>query len=78
VEVFPNPTYGDLTVLISSGLYGGTRDIYSTLGQLLLKKRVIDGYNHLDLGYLPAAMYFFAIRDSEGRIIKGGKIDRVA
>jgi hypothetical protein len=38
---------------------------------------VIDGYNQIDLSYLPAGMYFYAVRDAEGRILKGGKIDQV-
>jgi len=77
VDLYPNPTYGDLTVRISGGLYGGTMDIYNALGQYLLQKRVIDGYNSIDLSYLPAGMYFFAVRDAGGRILKSGKIDRV-
>ncbi|MDO8971401.1 MAG: T9SS type A sorting domain-containing protein, partial [Saprospiraceae bacterium] len=77
VDLYPNPTYGDLTVRISGGLYGGTMDIYNALGQYLLQKRVIDGYNSIDLSYLPAGMYFYAVRDAGGRILKSGKIDRV-
>ncbi len=76
IELYPNPTFGDLTVQISGGLYGGTIDIYNTLGQFLLQKRVIDGYNNIDLSYLPAGMYFYAVRDAGGRILQGGKIDR--
>jgi hypothetical protein len=77
VDVYPNPTWGDVTIRISGGLYGGNVDIYNALGQFLLQTRVIDGYNHLDLAYLPAGMYFYAVRDTDGRILKGGKIDRV-
>jgi hypothetical protein len=77
VDVYPNPTWGDVTIRISGGLYGGRVDIYNALGQFLLQTRVIDGYNHLDLAYLPAGMYFYAVRDTDGRILKGGKIDRV-
>ncbi|GAB4496133.1 MAG: hypothetical protein OHK0019_27240 [Saprospiraceae bacterium] len=52
-------------------------DVYNALGRLfLLERRGIDGYNHLDLTYLPAGMYFYAVRDAEGRILKGWKIDR--
>jgi hypothetical protein len=76
VEVFPNPTYGDLPIRIGGGLYGGRVDIYNTLGQFLLQRRVIDGYNQIDLSYLPAGIYFYAVRDAEGRMLKGGKIDR--
>lgn len=77
MELYPNPTWGDVTFRISGGLYGGYIDIYNALGQFLLQSRVIDGYNYLDLTYLPAGMYFFAVRDGDGRILKGGKIDWV-
>jgi len=38
---------------------------------------VIDGYNRIDLAHLPAGMYFYAVRDAKGSVLKGGKIDRV-
>ncbi|HRI62505.1 MAG TPA: T9SS type A sorting domain-containing protein [Saprospiraceae bacterium] len=76
VEVWPNPTWGDVNIRIGGGLYGGYMDIYNSLGQFLLQSHLVDGYNQIDLTYLPASMYFYTIRDAGGRILKGGKIDK--
>jgi len=77
VNIYPNPTKGELTVEIGQLPEGETASIwlYSLQGKIIMQKKGLrDGFEHLNIGNQPAGIYLMKIatKDSstEWKIIK--------
>jgi len=67
INVYPNPTSGELNVDFGQGPASMKMDVYNMYGQGLLHQE-IDNQSHYqtDLAYLPEGNYFIVLRDDEG------------
>jgi hypothetical protein len=68
LEVYPNPTTGDLKVRSDKTL--GTITVYNTLGQLVQKVETVDNEKVIDLNALPTGFYFVKVREQTVKIFK--------
>ncbi|MEO0043385.1 MAG: hypothetical protein RL329_2833, partial [Bacteroidota bacterium] len=68
LEVYPNPTTGDLKVRSDKTL--GTITVYNTLGQLVQKVETVDTEKVIDLNALPTGFYFVKVREQTVKIFK--------
>ena len=69
VDFYPNPTTGYVTIT-NTNPYSNLLEIYSSTGQLVLKKLIPKGNNTLDLNHLDNGIYLLRLEDQAGRLIK--------
>jgi len=62
IYVYPNPTYGPMTVEINEDQWlGGTLSIFNILGQKMLSQPVVLGRSHCNLSDASQGIYFLAL-----------------
>ena len=67
VRIFPNPTFGKITIENASG----NIIIYKSNGQIVLQKQLKQRGNvTLDISFLPENVYFIKVKDTTFKIIK--------
>lgn len=63
-EVYPNPTTGPVTIMISGQTASDvTIEVYSSIGKLLLTKIASIGENHMDMSNYPQGQYIVTVMD---------------
>lgn len=69
-RLYPNPAQSDLSVEIESVLRPATIEIYSILGELLIRKRLLDINNKVDISSLRSGNYFVRLHTYNGIFAK--------
>jgi hypothetical protein len=71
LDIFPNPTSGDLTLIIKNITLEHTKAlIFNSMGVLVLETKVGGTQTNLDVSSLPSGIYFCEIRTSNGTVTK--------
>lgn|GEM_PF-204744 len=68
LSVYPNPAKGYVNITLSSQHKQGELQLFNAAGHLVDSRPVSPGINKIDLGRLPAGIYFAALKGSEERI----------
>ena len=72
VEIYPNPTYGPVTITTSENLFSGCLSILNLNGQNLISHILTENKIQIDIRSLPAGIYIARLSDETG--VKVGKI----
>ena len=69
VEIFPNPATEELTISMDAGAYTDFT-ITNNLGQQLIGQKITSVQTKVDLGNLPAGLYYITFRGDNGTEVK--------
>lgn len=69
INVYPNPAYGDVNVTFSKDMGIRNIAIYNLVGKQISNYRVSTNSAKLDLGKVPAGIYFLRLVDGNGRTV---------
>lgn len=67
VQIFPNPTKNAINVMTEAGTIV---ELYNTNGQLLARKKSIDGHSRIDMRDLPKGIYILRCDSVTRKIVK--------
>jgi len=70
IQVFPNPTNGDVYLRVDQKLLGAQISVYSTQGELLEQDLVQNGLENLNFNYYATGIYLLVIRKGDSQILK--------
>lgn len=76
VEVYPNPTNGFITMVcpsiegVAQSAGGGKIEIYNSIGQLLIKEKIIASNQVFNLNTLANGIYFVKVQSGDEFVIK--------
>jgi hypothetical protein len=70
VQIYPNPTTGEVTIVTEPQLKNGMISIFTIDGQLLMQRNLEVEQYQLDLGSLPSAVYIIEINSNKGILHK--------
>ncbi len=71
VNIFPNPTTGELNIKIVPSTHSSVSVIIiNTLGEIMFKEKINSTGNKLDISSLPKGLYFIKLNSGENTIIK--------
>ena len=75
VQLFPNPAVNNLNVIISNYLGKMTFNVYDILGKQVNSYTFETDENIIDVSGYKNGMYFYELKDSNGRTTKAGKFN---
>lgn len=74
VLVVPNPSEGNINILIPENYVNSTIEIYTVEGKLMYETTLKAANNHLNLTQYPSGIYYFSIYSNEKLMINNGKL----
>lgn len=68
IEIYPNPSFGRVTINTNAFSAGNIVKIYSTRGELVYQTELAGQENHLDLGSLSRGIYYVTLCGPQGEV----------
>ena len=75
-KLYPNP-FDDILLLEIPTVKAGvdyTFNLFNSQSQVVQQKKVNTNIEQIDTEYLPSGLYFYLIKDSQGRVVASGKV----
>jgi len=76
IDVFPNPTAAELTIVAPADFTKGEIRLYNTSGKMLISK-TINNRNYLNLSDLNSGIYFFRLLDENGNVVAENRVRKL-
>ena len=70
VRIYPNPTSGELHILVPEEITAGKIRIYDSTGRLIRSQRIRNNALQIDVKGYSAGLYFIDIVDNKGTFSK--------
>jgi type IX secretion system substrate protein len=70
IQLFPNPTRGEINVQVTMDYLGKDFAIYDQLGKTMLKGKIVELISKIQLDQLPNGVYSFSIGSEHRKSIK--------
>lgn len=65
LTIFPNPTKGELNLIVKNEFKKGDLEIYDVFGKLVLKSEISSAKTKLEMNYLSSGIYFIKVQLDE-------------
>jgi hypothetical protein len=74
VSLAPNPTNDYVKVGVADPEGSPVFELYDALGRLVFSQSLLTHYTHLPVGFLPSAVYFYRVKNADGKRAGSGKL----